>query len=109
MGLADWIETSENESAPVAVAVPAVFAVEVRATGYGCGNCESNNYLRLDDGWRCEHCGMVFDVIGGTKGPRYLTGDQEVLPRKISPRRPPLPRHRRKKSLCTATAGICSP
>lgn len=78
MGLADWIAPPEATEVlptpPVAVAVPAVPAVEVRAVGYGCGKCQANNYLQVDGGWRCEGCGMVFEVIGGSKGPYLLTG-----------------------------------
>lgn len=78
MGLADWIAprvaTEVSQTPPVAVAVSAVPAVEIRALGLGCGRCkQSNNYLKVDGGWRCEGCGMVFGIIGGSRGPRLQT------------------------------------
>jgi len=76
MSLSDWIAPKEeaevSESSPVAVAVPAVPAVDVRASGYGCGGCGHNEYVLTPDGWKCGGCGAVFELIGGTRGPVFL-------------------------------------
>lgn len=44
-----------------------------RATGFGCGACGHNAYQRVVDGWRCSSCGMTFEIIGGSRGPRQST------------------------------------
>ena len=64
-----------------------------KARGYGCAECGSKIYQtiqawkmneldqssswqyehRLVTAWKCEGCGAVFQIIGGTKGPQYIT------------------------------------
>lgn len=44
-----------------------------QAKGYGCGRCGNKVYTAVTDGWQCDVCGMVFEVIGGTRGPRPLS------------------------------------
>jgi DNA-directed RNA polymerase subunit RPC12/RpoP len=64
-----------------------------KARGYGCAGCGSKIYQtiqawkmneldqsspwqyehRLGTAWKCEGCGAVFQIIGGTKGSQYIT------------------------------------
>ena len=37
--------------------------------GYGCGRCGNRVYRLVPPGWMCERCGMVFELIGGIRGP----------------------------------------
>jgi hypothetical protein len=74
--LAGYREKLIRHLPPVATAIPAIPATEIRATGYGCGRCQANNYLQVRDGWKCQGCGAVFSIIGGSKGPN-LTGYQQ--------------------------------
>ncbi|MDA8163670.1 MAG: hypothetical protein M0017_01370 [Desulfobacteraceae bacterium] len=41
----------------------------IRALGYGCGKCGNRIYRQVSAGWLCEGCGMVFELIGGSRGP----------------------------------------
>lgn len=61
----------------------------IRAKGYGC-RCGHNSYQQVEDFvmceapgewkhlhtittlWRCEGCGSVYQIIGGSKGPTYI-------------------------------------
>jgi hypothetical protein len=60
-----------------------------RAKGYGCGACGNKIYQEAVKTWttkelpeqsdkqsfahwKCEGCGAIFEIIGGSKGPEYI-------------------------------------
>ena len=65
---------------------------EKKAQGYGCGKCGCKKYSAAEIwvsymlpesaeweqehslvmGWKCDQCGAVFQVIGGSKGPKLI-------------------------------------
>ena len=45
----------------------------MQAMGYGCGRCGNKVYTQVGGGWLCDGCGMIFEVIGGSRGPRPLS------------------------------------
>jgi hypothetical protein len=55
----------ENKQALLAALRP----VPQKGIGYGCGRCGHQIYTKIVDGWQCDHCRMVFEVIGGSRGP----------------------------------------
>ena len=40
-----------------------------KALGYGCAGCGCKTYQLVVNGWECENCKAVFEIIGGSKGP----------------------------------------
>ena len=40
-----------------------------RAQGYGCAGCGCKTYQQILNGWECENCNAIFQIIGGSKGP----------------------------------------
>ena len=59
-----------------------------KARGYGCSKCGNNIYSEfhgwkpgtfksayqpVDNAWQCDKCGAVYSLIGGTRGPEYLS------------------------------------
>lgn len=42
------------------------------ARGYGCGFCGTAIYTEAPGGWRCQGCGTLYAIIGGSKGPRLI-------------------------------------
>ncbi|MFH7319776.1 hypothetical protein ACHHRT_04085 [Desulfurivibrio sp. D14AmB] len=79
MALKDWIFDSGEVATLTVATVATEEPEEVRALGYGCGRCEANNYLKVDGGWRCEGCGKIFEIIGGTRGPVLGGGGAHIL------------------------------
>jgi hypothetical protein len=51
----------------------------LKGIGRGCGRCGNQIYTRVVDGWQCDHCRMVFEVIGGSRGP--LPYEQQIYNR----------------------------
>ncbi|MBA3014960.1 MAG: hypothetical protein KKD63_14390 [Proteobacteria bacterium] len=47
-----------------------------QAAGYGCGRCGGKVYTQVVNGWQCDECAMVFEIIGGSKGPQTITKEQ---------------------------------
>ena len=43
-----------------------------RATSYPCGKCDGTYYTEVQDSWRCDNCTVVFEIIGGTRGPEII-------------------------------------
>jgi len=39
-----------------------------KGLGFGCSRCGHRIYTRVMDGWQCDRCRMVFEVIGGSRG-----------------------------------------
>lgn len=48
-----------------------------KGIGRGCGRCGHQIYTRVNDGWQCDHCRMVFEVIGGSLGPMPYNGQNQ--------------------------------
>jgi hypothetical protein len=39
------------------------------AQGYGCAACGNKIYQQVFNGWECEKCKAIYEIIGGSKGP----------------------------------------
>ena len=43
-----------------------------KALGYGCAGCGCKTYQLVVNGWECENCKAIYEIIGGTRGPQII-------------------------------------
>lgn len=46
--------------------------IQNRAQGYGCAGCGCRIYCPDVNGWKCENCNTIYEIIGGTRGPVFI-------------------------------------
>ena len=46
--------------------------IQNRAHGYGCAACGCKIYRPDINGWKCENCNTVYEIIGGSRGPVFI-------------------------------------
>lgn len=64
-----WLPKLKEQKPNILAALQSMVSSSSQAGGYGCGRCGVKTYSKVATGWRCEGCGMIFEIIGGSRGP----------------------------------------